>query len=148
MKLDSLYLSTIRWVHVDFDLTAPELDPDKVSLALKLKPFRSARCGDERRNFTGGLLKPHDEGWWQLSTEGKVKSKDINKHFEYLLKGLVPHREIILDFAKNGKTHFDVLWENTYLYAGSGPLISSDCIKGMAALNADIGFDIYQINEC
>ena len=147
MKLSSFHLSTIRRVHVDFDLTAPKLDPDAVSLALRINPTNSARRGDERRNIKGALLQPHKEGWWQLSTKGKVKSKDIHKHFEYLLKKLLPHREDILNFAKNGETYFGVLWENTYLYAGNGPLISSQSIKGMAELNASIGFDIYQIDE-
>jgi hypothetical protein len=147
MKLSSFHLSTIRRVRVGFDLTAPKLDPDAVSLALKIKPTNSAKRGDERRNIKGTLLQPHKEGWWQLSTQGKVKSRDINKHFEYLLKKLLPHRETILSFAKNGKTYFGVFWENTYLYAGNGPLISSQSIKGIAGLNANIGFDIYQIDE-
>jgi uncharacterized protein DUF4279 len=149
MPLNPLYLSTIRRVHVEFDLSAHDLDPDKVSLALKIKPSRSARRGDERRNPRGTLLSPYKEGWWQLSSEGKVKSKDINKHFEYLLRRLLPHKETILSFAKDktGETYFDVLWESTYLYAGSGPLLSSQSIKGMAELNASIGFDIYQIDE-
>ena len=147
MKLSSFYLATIRHVHVEFDLTAPNLDPNEVSLALKIKPTRSARRGDERRNLRGTLLSPHKEGWWQLSSEGKVKSKDINKHFEYLLKKLLPRSETILSFAKDGETYFGVLWENTYLYAGNGPVLSSQSIKGMAELNARIGFDIYQIDE-
>jgi len=149
MTLSPLYLATIRRVHVEFDLTALDLDPDEVSLAIKIKPSRSARRGDERRNPKGTQLSPHKEGWWQLSSEGKVKSKDINKHFEYLLKRLLPHKETILSFVKDkdGETYFDVLWENTYLYAGNGPVLSSQSIKGMAELNAGIGFDIYQIDE-
>ncbi len=149
MALSPLYLATIRRVHVEFLLSAPDLDPEEVSSALKIKPTRSAKRGDERRNPRGALLSPHKEGWWELSSEGKVKSKDINKHFEYLLKRLLPHRDLLLSFAKakGGETFFDVLWENTYLYAGNGPLLSKQSIKGMAELNAGIGFDIYQINE-
>ena len=75
MKLSSFHLSTIRRVHVDFDLTAPKLDPDAVSLALRINPTNSARRGDERRNIKGALLQPHKEGWWQLSTKGKSNQK-------------------------------------------------------------------------
>ena len=53
MTLSPLYLATIRRVHVEFDLTALDLDPDEVSLAIKIKPSRSARRGDERRNPKG-----------------------------------------------------------------------------------------------
>ena len=149
MPLNPLYLATIRRVHVEFDLTAHNLDPEEVSLAFKIKPSRSAKRGDERRNPRGTLLSPHKEGWWQLSSEGKVRSKDINKHFEYLLKRLLPHKKTILGFVKAqaGETYFGVLWENTYLYAGTAPMLSSQSIKGMAELNASIGFDIYQIDE-
>jgi hypothetical protein len=149
MPLSPLYLATILGVHVEFDLTAPDLDPDEVSLALKLKPSRSARRGDERRNPRGTLLSHHKEGWWQLSSEGKVQSKDINKHFECLLKRLLPHKKTILRLAKRkaGEMYFDVYWASNYLYAGNGPVLSSQTIKGMAELNASIGFDIYQIDE-
>jgi hypothetical protein len=147
MKLEPHYAATIRRIHVDFILSAPNLDPAKVTSALKIKPSESARRGDERRNPRGDLLSPHKEGWWRLSSEGKVKSKDINKHFEYLLKKLLPHKSTILKLAKDGETFFDVLWENTNLYAGTGPVLSNQSIKGMAELNASIGFDIYQIDE-
>jgi len=40
-----------------------------------------------------------------------------------------------------------VLWESTYLYAGTGPLIEKDCCIGIGLLEAGLGFDIYQIEE-
>ncbi len=147
MKPIPVYPETIRRIHVEFSLTRSDLDPDEVSLALKMKPTRSARRGDERRNPRGTLLSPHKEGWWELSTEGKVESKEINQHLEYLLTRLLPHRETILSFANGGETFFDVLWETAYFHGGNGPILTTQSIKGMAELNAGIGFDIYRVDE-
>ena len=63
------------------------------------------------------------------------------------MERLLPHREAILELADGGETYFDVLWQSTYLYAGTGPLIEADCLAGVAALRAGMGFDIYQIDE-
>ncbi len=147
MGLNPLYEEHIREVAVDFDLTAPDLDPDAVSKEIGITSTRSAVRGDERRLPTGNELDPHNEGWWQLSSRGKVESKDINDHFRYLLAHLLPHREYICSVAEKGESYFSVLWQSTYLYAGTGPMLDHDCIAGVVALKAEIGFDIYQINE-
>jgi len=147
MDLNPSYESHIVKVAVAFEPTAPDLDPDDLSRILNVKPDDSAKPGDERRNYAGDLLAPHQEGWWKLSTEGKVQSKDINAHFNYLLDILLPHKEEILKLIANGETYFNVVWKSTYLYAGTGPIIERECINGIAALNAEIGFDIYQVNE-
>jgi hypothetical protein len=59
---------------------------------------------------------------------------------------LLPHRETIHRFARNGETYFDVLWESSYLYAGTGPELDRDCITGISQLGAGLGFDIYEID--
>jgi hypothetical protein len=83
----------------------------------------------------------------QVGTEGIVVSKDINDHFHFLLDRLLPHSDEILSFAKGGDTYFGVLWQSTYLYAGTGPLIDARSLAGVAMLGASMGFDIYQIDE-
>jgi hypothetical protein len=149
MSINELHASHIGRVCVDFYLSSPSLDPSKVTEALGLQPDKSAKRGDERSNYAGNLLSPHEEGFWVLSSKGKVngklQSKDINDHIMFLLKLLLPHRENILRFAEGGETSFSVLWESSYLYAGTGPDISRECIEGISQLGAGIGFDIYQI---
>ena len=151
MSINELHASHIRRVGVDFYLSSPSLDPGEVTEALSLQPDKSAKRGDERRNYSGNLLSPHEEGFWMLSSKGKVngkfQSKDINEHIVFLLKLLLPHRESILRFAEGGETSFSVLWESSYLYAGTGPEIFRECIEGISQLGAGIGFDIYQIEE-
>ena len=72
---------------------------------------------------------------------------DINEHLKVLLDVLLPKREIILEFATGGETYFGVIWKSTYLYAGTGPLIEAQYLRGITELGAGIGFDIYQVDE-
>jgi hypothetical protein len=149
MSINELHASHIGRVGVDFYVASPSLEPSEVTAALGIQPDEFAKRGDERRNYGGGLLSPHEEGFWMLSSKGKVQgeieSKDINEHLLLLLKLLLPHKEVILRFAIGGKASFGVLWESSYLYAGTGPVISHECIAGIAQLGAEIGFDINQI---
>jgi hypothetical protein len=126
---------------------APSLDPEAVTKTLGISASRHACRGDERRNFNGDVIGVHECGWWKLSSKDVVVSKDINDHFRFLLDRLLPFREEIISFAEGGETYFDVLWESTYLYAGTGPLLDAASIAGAAALHAGMGFDIYQIDE-
>jgi hypothetical protein len=49
--------------------------------------------------------------------------------------------------AQEGETSFEVLWESSYLYAGTGPIIDRQNLQGVSQLHASIGFDIYQIQQ-
>ena len=147
MGINELHASHIRKVEVNFCILGQNLIPEQVTEAVGIQPDYSGNKGDEKRNNLGKVMGTHSESFWVLSTEGKVESKDINDHLRYLLSQLLPHREAILKFAKSGETYFDILWQSTYLYAGTGPVIERDCLQGAAQLGAGMGFDIYQIDE-
>jgi Domain of unknown function (DUF4279) len=147
MSLSPLHESHIRRVAVSFVLSSPDLEPEAVSAELDLRADASARRGDTRWNVAGQVLGPQEQGWWQLGTAGRVQSKDVNEHFRHLLGLLIPRQDAIARIVPGGEAYFDVLWESTYLYAGTGPVLSCDVIAGVAALEAGIGFDIYQIDE-
>jgi hypothetical protein len=147
MSLNELHASHIRRVEVGFIISGVNVQPDVISKALNLNPDQYAAKGDDNHNAKGQLLGEHAEGFWRIETKGKVESKDINDHFQYLLSLLLPHYESILQFAEAGETFFDVLWQSTYLYAGTGPLINKEHLQGVALLDAGLGFDIYQIDE-
>ena len=110
--IDEQHASHIGRVKVDFLLSALDLDPETITERTGLHPDRSAKRGDLRRNYKGDLIAPHDEGFWLLSSGGKVNSKDINDHIEFLLELLLSHRETFLTVVNEmaGETFFDVLW--------------------------------------
>ena len=127
MTINEFYASHIGRVAVSFNLSSPTLDPEEVTRVLNISPELVS-------------IPPSTGGFWSLSSQGKIEgaleAKDINEHLRYLLSMLLPCEETILEFAKGGETYFDVLWESSYLYAGTGPLIASDCIAGICQLNA------------
>lgn len=148
-SINEQHASHIGRVQVSFFLSALDLDPNAISEMTRLNPDKTARRGDERRNYKGELVSPHDEGFWMISSEGKVESKDINDHIKFLLALLLPHRKTLSKVIGHmkGEAFFDVLWTSNYLYAGTGPMISHDALQGMSDLGASIGFDIYQDEE-
>jgi len=145
-SINEEHASLIGRVQVSFFLSALELDPELISQMTRLNPDKKAKRGDERKNYKGEVITPHQEGFWMISSEGKVESKDINDHIGYLLALLLPHRSTFSDIVRQMKaeTFFDVLWTSNYLYAGTGPIISHESLQGMSDLGASIGFDIYQ----
>jgi hypothetical protein len=152
MTIGKLHASHIRRVNVGFIISGPKVDPGELSTLLKLQPDSSAQKGDERRNNKGILLGFEEHSWWRIDSRSRLKvkgirQKDINEHLKVLLKVLLPHCELLNKFAEDGEIFCDVLWESTYLYAGTGPLIEAQYLRGIANLNAGIGFDIYQIDE-
>jgi len=129
MAISELHASHIRRVKVGFVASGMDLKPSALTAAAGVSPDKAARRGDVRRNAAGAVVGEECEGWWRVDSVPHVASKDINEHFT------------------NCETYFDVLWESTYLYAGTGPVLSSRSCSGIGSLHAGLGFDIYQIDE-
>ena len=143
--INAYHASHIGRVKAEFYLSARDLDPEAVSQITGVQPDRAARRGDERRNYKGDLISPHDEGVWMISSAARVQSKDVNVHLNSLLTVLLPSQKVILQIIAEMKaeTYFGVLWTSNYLYAGTGPVLSHEVVRGMSDLGASIGFDIY-----
>jgi hypothetical protein len=147
MAISDLHASHIRRVKVTFYVFGTDLDPEVVTSSIGVVPCSSAKRGGERRNPAGTPLTPHTKGHWAFSSVPSVTSKDINDHFAKVLSVVLPHVDVLSRFAEGGETFFDVLWESTYLYAGTGPQIEPCHVQGVASLRAGLGFDIYEIDE-
>jgi hypothetical protein len=154
MAISSLYASHIRRVNAYFTLTSVSLAPSEITRQTGITPDFSETSGDPRYSPRGRLQSYHREGSWgieglpRLKAEGDAR-KGINEHIQVLLDVLLPRREIVLALARRMKAEIDfgILWESTYLYAGTGPMFTPQNMAGMAALGAGLSFDIYQINE-
>jgi hypothetical protein len=148
MAINEFHASHIREVEVSFYLIGPDLDPEAVTMRLGLRPNESGRRGEARLSKQSGReLGRHREGHWGLGSLPHLNSKDVNDHFQWILAQILPHREAVLDLARGGESFFNVRWESIYLYAGTGPLIDAECLAGVVALGAGMGFDIYQVDE-
>jgi hypothetical protein len=95
MSINELHASHIGRVAVSFHLSSPTLNPQDVTSALGINPELVS-------------VPPSTHGFWSVTSQDKVQgfvpSKDINEHFRYLLRILLPNRETILRFAKDGET--------------------------------------------
>lgn len=147
MAIGENHASHIREVVVRFFISGRDLNPAAVTAALGIDPDVCALQGEPRRLGDGRAVGVESDGYWSVGSGGKVVSKDVNDHFRHLLALLLPRADAIVAAASGGETFFDVRWESTYLYAGTGPLLDAECVAGVARLGAGMGFDIYQIDE-
>ncbi len=146
------HASHITKVNVAFIISGPKVEPKDLSALFNTLPDRFARKGDERRNAKGNVIGLEEHGWWRIDSTPRLKvtgihEKNINEHLAVLLSILLPHRARLNELSEGGETYFDVLWKSTYLYAGTGPLIEAQYLRGIADLKAGIGFDIYQVDD-
>lgn len=114
----SLYRSNpdCKTTHVLFRISADDLDPDSFSKELRLTATHSFKKGDKFGTGQRARIRPW--GVWQLSSEGKVRSKSPQRHAEYLLKRLEPKKEKIQKYLGSDKYFVDIYfwWQS----AGSG----------------------------
>jgi hypothetical protein len=128
MTLNPLHAAHIGRVAVTLSFTMPGEDAAAVGRALDLP-------GDV------------DGERWMIRSVPSVESNDLNDHLRFLLAHTLPHRERLHDVTEGGEVYADVLWESSYLYAGTGPVLAPDVIQGLGQLGATLGFDIYQLSE-
>ncbi len=149
-KLNEFYESHIGRVFVAFVISAKRLNPNGITDLVGVEPELAVTTGEHLKDYKGNALpSTHKQGFWRISSRRNIDSKDVNEHFRYILDILLPcSQELIVKINEmNGESGFDVLWESSYLYAGTGPILSKETINDVSKLNASIGFDIYQISE-
>lgn len=149
-KLNEFYESHIGRVHVAFVISAKKLNPDTITDLVGVEPDSTATFGEHLKDYKGNDLPDlHEQGFWKISSRKNINSKDVNEHFRYILDILLPFsQELIIQVNEiNGESGFDVLWESSYLYAGTGPILSKDTINDVSKFDSSIGFGIYQISE-
>jgi hypothetical protein len=78
---------------VKLTVRGKSLDPAEVTLALKLKPTRAFKRGDDFK--AGNRVCKRAYGAWTLTTEGAVESENITAHCEKLFEWLNPVRSAL-----------------------------------------------------
>ena len=135
-------------IKVSLYISGKDIDLEEISVLAGRTADYAVSRGDKRLNSVGKVIGIHEQSEWILSTEGRVASKDINEHFRYLFRSISSADALLVARLEGwgAETYFDVLWESSYLYAGTGPILENDVIGEVAKLNGKIGFDIYQIS--
>jgi hypothetical protein len=136
--------STIMSVRVAYSLTGPALIPCEITSGIGITPDFTIEAGAPWLNPLGMKIGKHEMGMWGISSARRVQSKNINDHLRYLIGVLLPRKRSLCKLAIENESYFDVLWKSSYLNAGAGLRIETDCLQGVAALQAGLRFDIYQ----
>lgn len=121
-----------------FRLWGKDLEPSRVTEMLNLAPSKAFKRGD-RRTETNEW--PH--GYWGITSENQVLSTDLALHIEWLIDRLEPVQSQLAQIMAAEGVQADIFcfWESR---TGHGGLIfGPKLLAGMAALNLQLGLDIY-----
>lgn len=135
MKEQSLPL-----ISVGFCITSDSADLEKISEVLKLTPSRSRRKDEwPQASIKAGIACDS----WEINTE-KITSMSVDAECNKMIDILKGKEEVIqsLSTELNMRMHFEVV---IHMNTNKTPVISlgDATISFLAAINADIGFDVY-----
>ena len=121
-----------------FRLWGKELEPGQVTEMLSLTPSKAFKRGDQR---TETKRWPH--GYWGITSENQVLSTDLALHIEWLIDRLEPvQSQLGRIMAEEGvKADIFCFWESRTGHGG--PSFGPKLLKRIAALNLELGLDIY-----
>jgi hypothetical protein len=142
MALAPQFAESIKKVRVTFGFAQFDCDTAAITTAVGIVPDEVRRKG-EQIPVRGGRLLTVPFSTWSISSS--TDSKDVNDHCRELLKrlaGAVGRLD-----PRWGVPSFSVLYKATHLCAGNGPFFEPDVVRGIAALGAELGQDIYSIEE-
>lgn len=78
-------------------LTGKDLEPQKITEKLGVKPLKSYKKGDKRQNGE----KDWSHGLWMISSSENVSSLELMTHIKWLLDQLEPAKMELIDLLKD-----------------------------------------------
>jgi hypothetical protein len=134
--------------HAAFRLMGDRLDPDAITQATGLTPDVIHRKGEPHVGSSGRHYGPWRSGLWSLDSEKGLDSSGnhLDDHLAWLLDQLEPHAHSLRRLATEQLLSAD-FWCGYFMgHANSGFGLSAKTIARIAALGADLSFDIYGEN--
>jgi hypothetical protein len=122
-----------------FTITGKSLDPEEVSAALSLSPYRAFKAGDKKG--TGDDRWSH--GLWSISTEGVVEADDLEAHIAWLLHQLEPEKSELVNVLTEERVKARILCFFEMEKMNDGVEFSAALINRLAALDLPVALDIY-----
>lgn len=122
-------------ISVRLEVFGEEWDPDRIARMSGVEPTELLRPHQTPRllTFSKQQVHPESAGVWVLDTAAHVNSKDVEEHFRYVLKMVLP---CLPDFdaasiGAGRSTRLD--WESTQADS-AGPQLSAEILSGLAQL--------------
>lgn len=123
-------------------LIYPEnLDPALITERLGLVPTQMSVKGVDERT-PAGVVRPAPHSLWALSSEGKIASKDLRRHLDWLLARLLPARAQLRALQSTPGTRMTVscVWESAHGHGG--PTLWPEQMGALTELGLECGFDV------
>jgi hypothetical protein len=112
-------------------------NPNEITEKLGVQPSKTQVKGEVRNDRV--------RNWptaWFLESKGKVISKEVRRHIDWLLEELEGKSEVIRELKTDGsEIHLSCFWGSALGHGG--PMLDAEILKKIASLNIGITFDIY-----
>jgi hypothetical protein len=118
-----------------------DLDPEALTKRLGIEPSAAQRKGQVFTN-SPGLSRTAKVGAWFLSSEGKVESRDLRRHLDWLIaqiRGVSSELRALQDEPAVWMNIGCVWWSK---HRDGGPVIGPEHMRTLADLNLECGFEI------
>jgi hypothetical protein len=129
-------------VDVQLRIYAHDLDPMVVSGLLQLEPTSSQKRGQESRPNQLGRTRTAPIGAWFLSSEGRVPSKDLRRHLDWLLHQLTPRAAALhqLQATEGVRMTVSCIWWSAS--GQGGPTVWPEQMKALADLDLECALSV------
>ena len=132
---------TCEMTFTELKIYGVSLDPDFITAHLCIQPTQSQTKGEVRVGH-GGRKGEIGIGGWFFSSEGRVPSKDLRTHLDWLLARLLPvkNKIISLQNQEDIKMGINCIWWSAF--GDGGPTLWPEQMGVLADLNLECSFDI------
>jgi hypothetical protein len=123
------------------------LTPDAVSNVLGIPPDDAFARGDLAIGQRTGTTRIRKFSGWFLSSEGKVESRDLRRHLDWLLSKLEPRAAGLAQLQATEGVSMNVtcIWWASSL--GGGPTLWPMQMRALAELNLECSFSFSDYNN-
>ena len=131
--------STVR-TYVTLCIYPGTIEPSEISRRLHLRPTHAQRRGDPITKRRIAKLN----GWF-LSSQGKVRSQSVERHFAWLVRRSEPigRRRTLTALRRAGvDMNIACFWAPAQI-GGGGPALSAALLRSLAKLQIPVWFDVY-----
>ena len=138
-----LYKTDIDRISVSLWINGFECSPEEITRQLGVQPSETRIKGEKR--FVSKKAKApmiNKENSWRLKSE-LPQTVEPDKHLEFLLKQLNPHKKAFLELTKKYETiiSFGIDWN----YCNPGITLDKSLLIELAELNVEVDFDMYYL---
>jgi len=128
--------------YCDLRVYPGELSPHEITKRLGVEPTEVNVAGEARKGSQGRERILKINGWF-LSSEGRVESKDLRRHLDWLLERLQPAARGLAELQSLSGVRMSincVWWSRS---GHGGPTLWPEQMRAMADLNLECTFDVY-----